>query len=105
MRLHVQRRRHRLGRVAKDHHVAVALDLQQDAVIGLDDWKQHLLRGIHHLQKVQDAEIGNVTGKAGQVREHDRPSLPKEVPDALVDGVSVGARLAAFGHQGGQPLF
>ena len=82
--------------LAKQDEEAVGLELDQDAVVLLDDGEEEALLLEDDLQEMDDAEAGHLAGEADQIGEDDRPVLAEEVPDAAVDGVGVGAGQAAL---------
>ena len=51
---------------------------------------------------MDDAELGDTPGEAGQIGENDGAVLAEQLPDAPVDRLPIGAGTAAFLDQGPQ---
>ena len=89
--LHVDGALEGAGDGAEDDEHAVAFDLEKDAVVAVHAGGEDALGLIDDLEEVDDAELGDVAGEAGEIGEHDGPGLAKEIPDAGVQGGAVCA--------------
>jgi hypothetical protein len=94
--LHRDRAANGLVRLLEQDQKAVGFDLDDDAVVLLDDGEKQPLLLEHDLQEVNDAEFGDLAREAGEVREDDGPLLAEQIPDTLVDRGDVGALFHAL---------
>ncbi len=69
-----------------------------------DDRYENALRFLYGLQKMDDAELGHVARKPGQVGEHDAPFLAEQVPYPRVYQFLVRTGLNPFPDQFLEPV-
>lgn len=62
------------------------------------------LRFVNNLQEVDDAKLLYRSGKPGQIRKHDGPSFPKQIPNASVNLFFISSGFQPLGHQFFQPV-
>src|SRR6185369_6719450 len=76
--LHRERAAQGIVNVAEHDNETVAFSLEQDAVILFDERHQQAMRLVDSLQEMNDAEFGNVPGKACEIGIKHRPLLAEK---------------------------